>query len=776
MTSKTLKSPLLKSHKPSKAKVRPAKPVLPLTEHQKGMISGNFSLMQPIFENKIPKALSSLIVTFITCVVRAHNHYVKHQGIRFGTMYWKEITLYCINICEGRDAQKVNRLATGTTDGWPTRLTELRPLYFFIIDEKNKHPERCECFRLLLTLFKISKVCSDYSEIDISDIDSKFKLAPDLISGFTAYLEKVFPQTEDDRIRNLSELKTDSFVFGPANGPNSVPKADSALAEAKLILDGPLTAAFTSYCGETSNNHFLEYIQMYATTEGENIGKKGRVTIRKDVTLRKLQSIADKGNKSRTIAICDFWTQSLLDPLERKEQKEMSSRFAGHSAFLSHTKGWQNCLKRYDETWVSLDAKAWSDNFPAKLQHIYLKHRYGSILAKAWLDLTVRCEWNLGNSESTVIYGKGQGMGTKGSFILASMVDHMFIEYTMSNHYGKTLDYEKVGDDLVVSDPHNIMASAYNGIGVTINKSKSKTKTRFGHFMEFVSRNSWDGYDISAISPSLLVKANKQPFYLVVLIRHLAERGCATHNLINTLVRITSNGVEKEELKVIKLLSLFETLSGTSFIEGSPLVGTLEQENMKFILIELVRLLNLKYLEWEKKESGGNAKLLQAYGEDYFDVQLTHSKNRILFYSENKSSLKRIKMISYLISSNSVDGPILETFCDGCLELSDSGLNEDELTLCQNLLKQIVVVESWLNDLKIINRLDLLGPDNSKAMLYLMKGLNKLINKVEDEQYFADPIPNSLVTTRRLTSTLNRALGHDVGETTSESDGFPEDS
>jgi hypothetical protein len=777
MTFKKIKSPTLtKFHKPGKVKVRPAKPVMPLTDHQKGMISGNFSLMHPIFVNKIPIKLSSLIEAFITCVVTSHNHYIKHLGIRFGTSYWKEITLYCINLCEGRDAQKVNRLATGTVDGWPTKLTVLRPLYFFIIDKENTHQEKSECFRLLLTLFKISKVCSDYSEININDIDSTFKLTPLQIDGFTAYLERQFPQTEESRRKNLLDLRVNSLVFGPANGPNSVPKTDSALVEAGLILNGPLTAAFSSYCEESSNLHLLDYIKTYATTKGEEKDKTARVAIRKDVTLRKLQSIADKGNKSRTIAICDFWTQSLLEPLEIKEQKEMVSRFARHSAFLSHTKGWQNCLKRYDETWVSLDASAWSDNFPAKLQHLYLKHRYGPILAKAWLDLTVRCKWSLGSTESTVIYGKGQGMGTKGSFILASVVDHIFIEYTMEQHYGKTLDYVKVGDDLVVSDPSSIMAEAYSSIGVSINKSKSKTKTSSGHFMEFVSRNSWNGYDISAISSSLLVKAKKQPFYLVVLIRHLAERGCVDINLINTLVKISCDGVIKEEVRVLKLLSLFETLSGTPFIKGNPLVCTLDPTNMKFILIELVRLLNLKYLEWEKKETRGNAKLLQTYGEDYYDVQLSYPNDRILFYTGNKSSLKRIKMISYLIASNSDNDPILETFCDGCLVLSDTGLNEEELTLCQNLLKQTLVVESWLNDLKIINRLDLLSPDNSKAMLYLMKGLNKLINKVEDEQYFADPIPNSLITTRRLTSTLNKALGHGEEETTSQSKEFPEDS
>jgi hypothetical protein len=761
MNSKNFTSPIKKvSKRPKVVKGYPAKnkPVPPLTTLQKGMIDGNFSLMHPIFENKVPPAIAALINTFITSVVRAHNHYILHQGVAFGTKYWKEITAYCTSVCEGRETEKVHRLATGRVDGWPTRLTELRPLFHYIIDVTKPHHFRAECLRLLLTLFKLNKVCSDYKEIDISDIDSSFKLNPETISGFNAYLSKVFPVTQEDRLKNLAELRSDSFVFGPANGPNSVPKAESALAEAKLLLDGDLTEPFTDYCNLTSNTQLLSYMENYIKL-GIEEPKSNRVAIRKDITLRKLQAIASNGNKSRTIAICDFWTQTLLAPLEHKEQNDMVRRFAGRSAFLSHSQGWTNCQTQRDETFVSLDAKAWSDNFPSKLQFLYLTHKYGKPLAKAWLNLTVKCKWKLGNTSDTVIYGKGQGMGTKGSFVLASVTDHLFIEYIQSINYGKTLPYVKVGDDLVISDPLNVMAAAYQGIGVSINMSKSKIKTKFGHFMEFVSRNSWDGYDYSTISPSLLVKALKQPFYLVVLIRHLAERGCISLPLILNLVRIISNGKKKEEVKILNLLSLFETLSGTPFIEGSPLVGSIDKENMKFILLELLRNLNVKYHEWEKREAAGNSKLLATYGNDYYDIGLSYSKCHTLYFTENSSSLQRIKMVQYLIASNSASDPILSLLDDGCLELSDNGWNDDELALCQSIFKQTVVVESWLSDLKIINKLDLLGPKNSKALLYLMKDLNKLVNKVENEHYCATLVPNVLVTTFMLTSTLNRAFG-----------------
>jgi hypothetical protein len=138
--------------------------------------------------------------------------------------------------------------------------------------------------------------------------------------------------------------------------------------------------------------------------------------------------------------------------------------------------------------------------------------------------LAIKCRWHVGNSDETVVYGKGQGMGTKGSFMAASYSDHNVIECTYLDHYGEILEYQKVGDDLAVQDPDFIFEKMYSSIGVPVNVFKSKRETSRGHFLEFVSRNLWDGMDCSILSPNVLTKALKQPYVYPVLTSHLAER------------------------------------------------------------------------------------------------------------------------------------------------------------------------------------------------------------------------------------------------------------
>jgi len=56
------------------------------------------------------------------------------------------------------------------------------------------------------------------------------------------------------------------------------------------------------------------------------------------IILRKLTSFPDSGNKSRVIAISDYWTQSSLVPIEKlvisvtKELYSKNIAFYGHSA------------------------------------------------------------------------------------------------------------------------------------------------------------------------------------------------------------------------------------------------------------------------------------------------------------------------------------------------------------------------------------------------------------------------------------------------------------
>lgn len=491
-----------------------------------GTIQSNFELIVPVFKNLLPMFSKSEMANFIRCVVDAHNGFITHLGIKYGTKHYKEICNYCSLLIEGRQAEPVDRVSLGRTDRWPNVFGGLRPLFRMIMDHPDKQI-KANALQLLLTLFKLNKVCESFHELEVDDLQQTFELDPVWVKGFKDFVGmKIFGDWNMSQLDNLVELRVSEPLFGSSNGPNGVSKMQSAPEEAEAILSSELAGPFQDYCKASKNLDFHSWVSHMASPEARERHPKGNSNKRKrsKTVLRKLVSIPDAGNKSRVIAICDFFTQSLLTPLESFINKLLISKFRESSAFTSHSKGFDSVKSSCDETWVSLDAKAWTDNLPSRLQYIVLMTLFGKELAYAWRKLAVECKWILGNTDLTVNYGKGQGMGTKGSFTIASLTDHLVIEYVMQQHYGKVLPYMKVGDDLVVSDPDRIFEKFYPTIGVPIQITKSKMNSPNGHFVEFVSRLLWDKRDISPISGNLLAKARKQPYLLPVLAAHLGER------------------------------------------------------------------------------------------------------------------------------------------------------------------------------------------------------------------------------------------------------------
>lgn len=61
--------------------------------------------------------------------------------------------------------------------------------------------------------------------------------------------------------------------------------------------------------------------------------------------LRFLSAIPDKGNKCRIVAISDYWTQVLLEPIMIDVQKYIKDRFSGMNYSHDHTQGFENLKK-----------------------------------------------------------------------------------------------------------------------------------------------------------------------------------------------------------------------------------------------------------------------------------------------------------------------------------------------------------------------------------------------------------------------------------------------
>jgi hypothetical protein len=565
-------------------------------------------------------------------------------------------------------------------------------------------------------------------------------LDPDLLSRFERFSRNYLAEIRESI--TLSDLNFKLFL-GPSNGPNGKPKLETAQAEASVLVeDKKLYSALEDMCIITNNNTFLNFVKRIAS---ENC----QVTDR--ILLRKLTSVPDKGNKSRVIAICDFITQSILAPLELVVVDVTQKLFHKQCAYYSHSRGWDDIQSQPEEvrqSLVSLDASSWTDNLPASLQHIVMKALFGQRLADAWYALAVKCPWFVQPKTRPIFYGKGQGMGTKGSFAIAQLTDLIFIKFSLGELYPDSDDayFMKVGDDLILEDPLQKFCNRYEEIGVPINQTKSKFKTSFGTFTEFVSRNGWNGHDYSIISPGLISKFLRNDHYGPTLFNHLKERYPNNNpnfvEIFDMKKDVLSDqtkdhkALEDRTRTVMKLTTVLDLSEGTQLVEDPDKYWENDSFEVKLQFFENLILSTLgaqchqaKLLlgDRDAKIARAKAQLLLTRYELYQDgdsfMEFVESNSMTL---KDAAAAQEILSLARVSRDNYDAGVVTDTperfiFLDesaNCLEICPETI--------QFLLKLQVKLGEAVVGYKTIQRLHLFDKANTKAVLQLYRYLNSV--------------------------------------------------
>jgi len=489
-------------------------------------------------------------------VKKFHNDMIISTGIEFGTKKYKATQQYCIQLLEGsKKIEPVDRLSTGKKDLWPNALGSLRPLWHQV---RDKGPYRFVGDQVIRTLFSMQRTVEDYSEIDLSKIDYKANVDEAILKDFKAYaLRKIeefgFNHIEEGGITDYSITPPLSVT---ASGPNKVPKTDSAAYEASLLLsDKELSLPFKKLCQITKNEEFLEFVNHMSVkyqeinkrrlsspknenvlNDKESVYTSDKVDVSSTQCLRKITAVPDSGNKSRTVAIPDYFTQCLLTPFEAKIIRVIKALYPESSNIFDHSEGFNKLKKSIKPGTSCLDAISWTDTFSVKFQKILVTALFGREYSDNWSRLVVKCKWSVKGTNQYVSYRSGQGMGTKGSFAIASLAYLMLMEFLTQKHYPELVEnkskdkrfegiFNQIGDDSWNQDPKGlILKELTEKCGIPINLSKSKIATDENLVGEFVSRNLNYGNDVSRISASLCRNVGENIFYLSNLYIHLDER------------------------------------------------------------------------------------------------------------------------------------------------------------------------------------------------------------------------------------------------------------
>jgi len=255
---------------------------------------------------------------------------------------------------------------------------------------------------------------------------------------------------------------------------------------------------------------FFNYCRESFLSEGVNL-HLGRLAIIKELR-----------GKARVVGITDMWTQMLFKPLHdsiydrlgKLPEDGTKDQLAPVKLLLSNLK---------EPYTVSVDLSAATDRLPVELQARILNCM--GLPGDMWRAILAR-PYEYMDKEYT--YSVGQPMGAYSSFAMLALTNHL-IMYASALRIGLKVKkgtglYAILGDDVAIS--RGDLATEYNSImqllGVEINPIKGFT----GKILEF-AKNLFhvSGTNLSPISAKVILRASRNPIYIVPLINDYINKG-----------------------------------------------------------------------------------------------------------------------------------------------------------------------------------------------------------------------------------------------------------
>lgn len=473
----------------------------------------------------------------ITQVVDYHNNLITNRGVHEGTSYYKKVTQFVIDLLERPgfpDESEHNNLmlSTGKKDKWPSALKGLRPLYH--IQKSDVSPLSQACDQIIRSILAVNRSVSDYCELDIETITREGTYDMSVMNDFENHLKQRFI---DLRFLNnpmeFPQVEMDIRTF--SNGPNNVKRYMSADKEAFTLYKSPEWEDFKRLAELTNQTHLTLLIENISNRLESELTPKELQKIISNTLLFKITAVPDSGNKSRTIAIGNFWIQKLLEPIVHNIRAVTKQLHPETCAVMDQTRGFLNLKEHLRDGIKCYDATAWTDTFHADWQSAVLKPILGDEISALWFKLVCRAEFSI-SKKKKIRYTVGQGMGINGSFDIATLATQELLTYFYQKNYPtlwKDLQeahmlqslFSEVGDDLWVYDPEDLFLGFYQDqIGIPINLNKSKIASVSNKKAEFVSRNINFGKEVSRFSFRLCTETEKNYFQIPTLYNHVTER------------------------------------------------------------------------------------------------------------------------------------------------------------------------------------------------------------------------------------------------------------
>lgn len=320
-------------------------------------------------------------------------------------------------------------------------------------------------------------------------------------------MKKEFAENMKDSRRDKVEFHytTKKGINGPAAGNAGLQS---------LALNGPMLqniVAFSNLFYKEDYGQLIDRNKIYYENRTSDIsGVPLKPSLIKQ-SLGRLAFVSDKGGKTRTVAIGNYWIQNALYPFHHICFKTL--RMNSCDGTFDQISQFERVSKAASERPVwSFDLTTATDRIPLVLD-IDVAKSLNSEVGTLWGEILIEFPFNY--RDRIISYKVGQPMGFYSSWALLALGHHAIILYCAARAgiENTFLDYAIIGDDVAIWNESvaNEYLKFMEEIDVPISEHKSFVPENLSGpcVAEFAKRISRKGTEISGISPDIAIECWK---------------------------------------------------------------------------------------------------------------------------------------------------------------------------------------------------------------------------------------------------------------------------
>jgi hypothetical protein len=488
---------------------------------------------------------------------------------------------------------------------------------------------RIQFIRVLMSILELYNTILIGKDIKLNSITDKRTGEENLdnIVNIPRCIESLGIDVKEFRKLLQSENASASPHFSSASGPNGSAMWESHIDAIALFEDKELFSNFQRMgilSGRPELAMDIEGLIAQPRFFKLNMGKPIH---------SKLHFILEKGDKVRTVAILDWWTQEMLNPLHKVLAtflRKMETDGTFDQDRIANKVKALTASRQIDV--ISLDLTAATDRLPVELQARILSEltgmkQYGS----TWADLLTGRDFVLPNGTS-VRYATGQPMGAKSSFTMLALTHHLIVMEAANRALVSDFrNYVILGDDIVIGDLS--VAQKYKEIMLELGMEVSMNKTiwlerasRLHNVAEICKRLFVDGVEVLPLPVRLLANAVENGQMLYQLQEEMAKRELVTRpsDFKYFVAAIAQNKSHLELLSLLNILPSVMTGMKSRFMITANSVITdtkwskllsLELSDLMQVFIYTVCIEQLKRLGVMVKQSSSPFEIMKQAGK-----------------------------------------------------------------------------------------------------------------------------------------------------------------